>query len=283
MSKSIFLFDNQADDGIITASSTASGTTPASNVQNPQRSAVWRSGTGTTSQLNCSLSSIYGATHVALVDVNLTTAGTIRVQSWADALGGAVPGVDTGEVSPTLYVNTALVSSSWGTGLYGIGAYGLSVALNSAKNITIIPLGTSSMDPYWRVTFTDINTSYQQLGRLFIGSGQQFDANMSYGWQADRQERSVSVESLGGQRFVQPRDDRLQLRGSFDFLRDAERTEMLLRMQQFGQRKPFVFSIYPEQSNQGMTTTVYGRFNSVAMSGTHFNINQLPFSVVEEL
>ena len=52
MANSIFLFDNQADDGVVVASSTAGGTTPASNVQNPQRSAVWRSGAGTTSQLN---------------------------------------------------------------------------------------------------------------------------------------------------------------------------------------------------------------------------------------
>jgi len=283
MANSIFLFDNQADDGIITASSTASGTTPASNVQNPQRSAVWRSGAGITSQLNCTLSSIYGVTHAALVDVNLSTAGTIRLQSWSDALGGSVPGVDTGDISPTLYVNTALVSTAWGMGPWGIGAWGLSAALNSAKNITIIPLGAARFDPFWRITLTDGNTSYQQFGRLFLGSGQAVTHNMSYGWQADRQERSVSVESLGGQRFVQPRDDRLQLRGSFDFLTDTERTEMLLRMQQFGQRKPFIFSVYPEQSNQGMTTTVYGRFTSVSVSGTHFNINQLPFSIVEEL
>jgi len=282
MANAIFLFDNQADDGIVTASSTASGTTPASNVQNPQRSAVWRSGAGSTSQLNCTLSSIYGVTHAALVDVNLSTAGTIRLQSWSDALDGSVPGVDV-TFYPTLYVNTALISTAWGSGPFGIGAYGLSGVLNSAKNITIIPLGAANFDPFWRITLTDINTSYQQFGRLFLGSGQAVTHNMSYGWQADRQERSVSVESLGGQRFVQPRDDRLQLRGAFDFLTDTERTEMLLRMQQFGQRKPFIFSVYPEQSNQGMTTTVYGRFASVSVSGTHFNINQLPFSIVEEL
>lgn len=282
MANAIFLFDNQGDDGTVTASSTASGTTPASNVQNSQRSAVWRSGAGTSSFLNCTLSSVFGITHAALVDVNLTTAGTIRLQSWADALGGAVPGVDV-TFSPTLYINTALVSASYGTGVYGIGSYGLSAALNSAKNITLIPIGGTNFDPYWRVTLSDVNTSYQQFGRLFLGSGQQFAANMSYGWQATRQERSVAVESLGGQRFIQPRDDRLQLQGAFDFLTDAERTEMLLRLQQFGQRKPFVFSVYPEQTNQGMTTTVYGRFASAAISGSHWNINQLPFAVTEEL
>ena len=282
MANAIFLFDNQADSGIITASSTASGTTPASNVQNPQRSAVWRSGAGTTSHLNCSLTSIYGITHIAVVDVNLTTAGTIRLQSWADALGGSVPGVDA-TFKPTLYVNTALVSTAYGMGPYGVGPYGLSAALNSAKNITIIPLVGRNFSPFWRVTLTDGNTSYQQFGRLILGAGQTFGFNMSYGWQADRQERSVSVESLGGQLYTQPRDDRLRLGGTFDFLTDAERTSMLMRMQQFGQRKPFVFSMYPEQSNQGMTTTVYGCFSSVSMSGTNFNINKLPFGVVEEL
>ena len=282
MANSIFLFDNQADDGTVTASSTASGSTPASNVQNSQRSAVWRSGAGTSSQLNCTFSSVFGITHAALVDVNLTTAGTIRLQSWSDALGGSSPGVDV-TFSPTLYVNTNLVSAAYDTGVYGIGAYGLSAALNSDKNITIFPLGLISFDPYWRITFSDVNTSYQQCGRLILGSGQEFSANLSYGWQASRQDRSPAVESLGGQRFVQPRDDRLQLSGAFDFLTDAERTEMLLRLQQFGQRKPFVFSIFPEQSNQGMTTTAYGRFASAAISGSKWNINQLPFTVIEEL
>lgn len=282
MSNAIFLFDNQGDDGIITASSTASGTTPASNVQNSQRSAVWRSGAGTSSSLNCSLSSVFGITHIALVDVNLSTAGTIRLQSWADALGGSSPGVDL-TFYPTLYVNTALVSTAWGTGLWGIGSYGLSTALSGDKNITLVPINAISFDPYWRITFTDTNTSYQQLGRLFLGSGLEFTYNLNYGWQSERQDRSVSVESLGGQQFTQPRDDRQQISGVFDFLKDSERTEMLLRMQQVKKTKPFIFSVYPEQTNQGMTTTLYCKFESVKLVGSTYDANDLSFTVIEEL
>ena len=63
----------------------------------------WRSGAGTSSYINGTLAAVREVSHLGLVDLNLSTVGTIRVQFWTDALGGSV-GVLDKTVSPTLYI-----------------------------------------------------------------------------------------------------------------------------------------------------------------------------------
>jgi hypothetical protein len=284
MTNAIFLFDNQAATGSITASSEASALLAGENVIDPQRSVVWRSAAATSAYLNIILGAVYGVDTVALWDLNMTTAGTIRVQSWFDSIGGAVPGVDI-TVTPSLYVNTDLVTSAYGQGNYGIGLYGLNAPLSqdNNRNITIIPLASATTDSYWRITLEDINLSYIQAGGLFLGSSSTFEVNMGYGWTGDFIERNVSREAISGKRYSQPRDNRKRIAGAFGMLSDEERTSMLMRMRDYGNNRPFVFSVYPESTNQGLTTTLYGRFNSAQISGTTYARNQLSFNVVEEL
>lgn len=284
MSKSLFLLDNQSDEGTITASSTAGATMAATNLQDEQRSKFWRSGSGTTSNLSITLPSPYGADYLALVDLNLSTAATIRVQSWADSVGGSDAGVDI-TVSPTLYINTDLIAAAYGQGPYGIGPYGSNAVITQAnvRNITLIPFGETSIDAYWKVTFDDVNGTYQQCGRLVLAKATQFAVNLSKGWSAQRVPRTQTRESIGGQSYRQRRDSRLQINGSFDALSDDERTAMLIRMQEFDESKAFVYSIHPEATNRGLTTTLYGRFSGSSMSNPESAVSAFNFSVIEEL
>lgn len=281
MSNSVFLFDNDSDTATVTASSSV---LPASNVQNPQRSKFWRSATGTSSNLSVTLNDVFGVSYIALVDTNLTTGGTIRVQAWSDAIDGMNLVYDQ-TFTPGLYVSTSGQAVAYGLGSYGLGSYGSnqSVGQLNNRNITLIPVEPTLIVRFYKFTFTDSNTTFQQLGRLFVGSGLVFQTNLAYGWRAERIERSVSRESIGGQRYTQPRDSRLKLSGNFNFLSEEERTEILIRLQEFGETKPFIFSIFPENSNKGLTTTVYGRFDGKSVEQIFQNINQLSFSVVEEL
>lgn len=284
MTNSIFLFDNQADGGTISASSIAGGTLGANNVINEQRSKIWRSGVGSSSYLNVTLASAFGATHIALIDLNLTTAGTIRIQSWADAIAGSVPGIDI-TVVPTLYINTDLASVNYGDGPFGIGLYGSNQALSqlNVRNITLIPLPSVTIDPYFRITFTDINTTYQQCGRIYIGSGMSFETNLSYGWTASRQDRTKSREALGGQTYRQSRDSRLQIGGSFDSLTDDERLKVLMRIQEFGKFKSFIYSVFPESTNKGLSSTLYGVFANADVTNSAYQQTKFPFTIIEEL
>lgn len=284
MSKSIFLLDNQAIDGTIAASSTAGATMAADNAIDPQRSRFWRSGAGTSSYLDLTIPSPYGANYLALVDLNLSAAGEIRVQSWSDSIGGAVPGVDVTTV-PSLYINTDLIAAAYGQGPFGIGPYGANAVVTQAnvRNISIIPLGSTSIDSFWRVTLSDVNSTHQQCGVLVLAKGLEFGIDLSYGWSARRIPRTVSRESIGGQMYRQRRDSRLQLDGSFAALTEDERTAFLIRLQEFDESKPFVYSIHPEATNRGLTTTIYGRFSGSQVANPDHSVSTLNFTVIEEL
>lgn len=280
MSSAIFLFDNQVDTATLTASSEV---ITVNNLKNPQRSKFWRSGGGSASYVSVTLSNVTGTDHIALVDLNLTTAGEIRIQAWSDALDGSVSTFDD-TFTPTLYV-AGIESTAYGLGLYGIGPYGSSQAVGQVnnRNITIIPLGLTLTSQYYKITFTDTNTDYQQCSKLYIGSSYSYTTNLAYGWSAERIERNEEKESIGGQIYFQPRDSKLRISGVFRFLSETERTDTLIRTQILGNRIPFIFSIFPEASNQGLTTTVYGRFDNKDISQAFQNINEFNFSVIEEL
>lgn len=280
MSRSVFLFDNQVFDATISASSAV---LPVANLHNPQRSKFWRSGLGMSSFLDLTLSSVLGIDFIALIDLNLTTAGTINVKTFSDPAFT----LQTGEYmfSPTVYVNPDAVASPYGSGPYGVGAYGSNTIQqqDGVKNITIYKFPAQITDPYFRVQFVDPVGDYQQLGLLYLGQGFEFDSALSYGWRRRLVPRSPSREAIGGQRYTQRRDPRVQISGTFELFPDNIRSKLIIRLDEFVDDKPFIFSIYPDADNRGLTTTLYGRFESAEVSGRTFNRNDFPFSVLEEL
>lgn len=278
---SLFLFSSQADNvDSITASSSV---LPVTNIQNTQRSKVWRSGIGTTSYIQFQLANPLGADYLALIDLNLTTAGTILIEAWDDAFDGAEQTVNV-TVSPTLYAVTE-EAEAFGGGNYGAGLFGANTPLEqlSSQNITLYDFGEAVFSPYWRITFTDENISYQQLGRLMLSSAFVFTYNLSLNYNLTRIDRSPARESMGGQRFVQKRPSRLQIGGKFPLMPDVDRTAFLIEYERTQNTDPFVYSIYPENTNKGLTTTLYGRFSDADMSERIYQATDLNFTVVEEL
>lgn len=285
MSKSIFLFDNQVDEATLLASTEASAVLAVENLQNEQRTKRWRSGAGTSSTISITLSESLGVDYFALIDLNLTTGGEIRLQSWDDALDGAEETLDE-TISPTLYVSTDVAAAAFGQGLFGSGAFGANAALSqsSGRNITIYALPETSYSQYFKITLTDTNTTYQQMGRLFLGKALEFDYNLSVGCNIRRVPLTTSKFSIGRQRFKQPRGSQLQISGTFPHLTDAERVNILIRLEDYINYKPFVYSIYPDNDNNGLSTTLYGVFDgSPDVTPEFFNSSRLNFTVTEEL
>lgn len=283
MPNSIFLFDNLADAATLAASSTAGSTMAVANLQDPQRTRFWRSGAGTSSSINMTLGAVRGVSHLALVDLNLSTIGTIRAQAWTDSLGGSASVLDT-TVSPTLYIEDERTPNNWGVGLYGAGPYGIgAITQDQARNITIIPLGSTITAAYWRVTFADAAGSYQQCGRLFLAKAVEFENNLSYGWGGEAVDETVRRQSLGGQGYYNAKDRRLRLRGSFDWLTEDERTRMTKRLINWGQHRTLIYSVFPESTNRGLVSTVYGRLESGGITNPGYGQNALAFTVLEDL
>ena len=279
----LFLLTNYAESGVVSAS-TETPTAPAGNVQNSQRGEFWRSDFGGSSYLDLTLPAARTISHIAIVDTNITVNGTIQVEAWDDAIDGVTQTVDI-TVAPNLYVDPNEVAIPFGEGAYGAGPFGAveSSALINGRNVTLIALPSGVTSPFIRVTFADDDTSWQECGVLFVASAEQFDVNLSYGWQASRIERSAFRESLGGRRFVQQRDGRLVIQGQFEWLSDAERTRMLITLQRFGEFRPLLFSVIPETTDEGLTTTVYGTLRGSSLNHHNANLNRLQFQAVEEL
>lgn len=279
----LFLLSNFVESGVVEAS-TETPTAPATNVQNSQRSQIWRSDFGGSSYVDITLPAARDVSHVAIVDTNITVNGTIQVEAWDDAIDGATQTVDT-TVAPNLYVDPNEVAIPFGEGAFGSGPFGAveSSALINGRNITLIALPADVTSQFFRITFADDDTSWQQAGVIYLANAEQFAVNIGYGWQASRIERSGFRESLGGQRYVQQRDGRLVLEGTFEFLTDAERTRTLITLQRFGEFRPLLFSIIPQTTDEGLTATVYGTLRSTSVTAHNFSLNRLQFQAVEEL
>lgn len=195
----------------------------------------------------------------------------------------AEPGADI-IVNPTLYA-AAVAQANYGGGGYGQGNYGSTVAESQldARNLTMIDFGSSYSQKYWRVTLEDTNTSFQELARLYITTPVEFTYNVSWGWRLSRIENSAAKKAIGGQRYVQERDSQLRIDGDFDYLTDNERSDMAVRLFEIGERTPIIFSIYPEATRRGLTTTLYGHFEDASFAHASHDINRFPFSVIEDL
>ena len=56
-----------------------------------------------------------------------------------------------------------------------------------------------------------------------------------------------------------------------------------MKLAEYGEDFPFVFSVYPETSARGVASSIYGRFAGPSLVNAAFDRNTLNFSVLEEL
>ena len=280
MSKSIFLFSNQLEKGTVQADSSV---LPSSNLVNRQRTKVWRSATNN-AWVTVSLNEANGADYLALVDLNMTTAGMIRVRAWTDAVNGTQLEFDQ-YYDPVVFSANTSVDVDYGLGDYGLGAYGTNTPLTSSsrKNVQLLPFGQTLLSPFYRIDFMDDNLQYIQLGVMFLSQSRSFDVNLAYDWNIRQIDRSVSKESIAGQRYIQPRDTRLEIQGRFPALNESERTDMIVAITEVGNTKPFIYSVFPENNNVGLTTSLYGAFSDSNIVNKFENRNDFNFTVTEEL
>lgn len=283
MAFALFLLDNRVDSATLAASSTAAGgAMPVTNIQSEARSDIWRSGPGSSSFVDITFGSAGTVNAAAFVDLNLSTVGTIRIQAWTDAINGAASVLD--RTDPPNVFGYGQQSYAYGAGAYGTGNYALAVPLadQMGRNVTLIPLAAPVAARFWRVTFSDGNTLYQQVSRIYLTTPKQYTYNLSFGWGAARRPRSVKKESLGGQNYTQKRDSRLALDVAFDYLTETERANVLVTLQSYGEDRPFVFAVYPGNDLQGLTTSVYCTYEGAKVVHRNYNISSFTFTAVEE-
>ena len=57
---------------------------------------------------------------------------------------------------------------------------------------------------------------------------------------------------------------------------------MTKRLINWGQHRPLIYSVFPESTNRGLVTTVYGRLESGGITNPQYGQNSLQFTVQED-
>lgn len=199
------LWANDADAGVVTTSA-AYTTLPATFLQTPQLDQKWRTNDGlATAYVLVDLGSSKSIDFVALMAVNLTATGTVRIKvSTADATGAAGNAYDSTAYDPDI----------------------LATAPHIVKVLTSPVTGR-----YVRLDLADAALSMFEAGRLIVGKLFRPEINFVHGYQLTTRDTSRVDESLGGQEWVERRVARRGVTVRFAALTTAERREHAVPMQ----------------------------------------------------
>ena len=189
-------YDNRADRASITASSSAI-LLPVSRLQDPHIARKWRSNGSASEFLTIDLGASVPVDTVALIGLNLTSDGTVRVRvSDMDTSAQAGEIYDSGDVG-------GAIDPRWG--------------------MLVHLLPEALVGRYVRIDLSDPNAAYIEAGRLFVGRRWQFQYNFAFGWSRQYVDRSRKTESRGGQTFID-RDVRYRMANiSFELITQAQR------------------------------------------------------------
>lgn len=273
----LFLFDDIASAGAVVADSEEVAM-PDDNLINLTRSSVWRSTAGTSSELEFTLPAGDSFRYIALIDINLTTNGTIQIEGWTDAIDG----------STKVYDETHNLSDGhlgWNTGVFGLGTFSQRADISlPTRNVVLFDTEQYNMgDRYWKLTLTDTDSSYQQCACVVFARDSRPAVNASWDWTFSLDYRSDIKTSLSGVEYSIDREDKRVFNLSWDWLNDLERNKYMQRAYAFKNNKPFVFCLFPDDISQKPSHTIWGRFNSNQISQQFVNINKFNTQIIEVL
>lgn len=281
------IYQNAADavTTTVTASSTASASTPVTNLKLDPKSQVWRSGSVTTAATNgvytakANLVVAFATTTtvggVILPFCNLSSTATIRLRGYtntAPTLSGTVdapvvtaPGTqvfDTGAVLACPY--QPLGAWNWGTQPLGVNSYSYGGGTYGRAWLSTQTACTSLLI---EIVDTANYSPYIEASRLVVGSYWSPKFNTSFGLSNTYRDLSSNARSESG--------DIISNRGviynsiSFDlsYLTPADRLEMSRILKGNGISKPLLISLFPDNSTdyaKEQAHQVYGKLSQLS-------------------
>jgi len=268
----LFLFDNLADSAISLTASSAEVNMPVSNLQNTQRSLVWRSTASFAQTFDLTLNgSDYS--HIAFVDHNFPQGTTVLVQGWSDAING------TNEV-----FNVQLDPWSYDTNFANklIGASGVYNGPNDGylQPVFVIDLAGVHTAAYVRIRLDNTTEYYYQFGRLFVANAWQPTYNMNFGWSMVLNDNSNYKKTAFGNEYGNILPNNTELNLTFSWLNNDERDELAVRRLLNGTRKPIIMQLRPNGTAERMYMSLYGRLKNLPFSSNFPNttISRIQFS-----
>lgn len=290
------IYQNAADTSTttITASSTASASTPTTNLKLDPKSQVWRSGSVTTAASNgvytakANLVVVFAASTVVggivLPFCNLSSIATIRVRGYTGTAPVMLGTVDTPTVTTagTLVFDTGTILAcpyqplglwDWGTQPLGVNSYSYGGGTYARAWVPSKPSCTSLLI---EIVDTANYSPYIEASRIIIGNYWSPKYNTSFGLSNTYQDLSSNSRSESG--------DLISNRGviynslSFDltYLTPADRLEMSRILKGNGISKPLLISLFPDNADdyaKEQAHQIYGKLSQLSgIQHTMFDI-----------
>lgn len=191
-----FLLGTAVDQAQISASSQVD-TLPVGNLQDQQRTKLWRATGCAQEYVDIDLGRVKSLTALALIQHNLSYDGVITLQA------GSAPG--TSDLMDQAY---PAWEPLFGLGEGGLGQYGLGGYLTPEQVRTFFPAGTLRIiyfhevrARYWRLLLEDADNpdGYLQAGRVILDFYRQSSRMVASGMKITAQDPSKVSYSKGGQ------------------------------------------------------------------------------------
>jgi len=290
------IYQNAVDTATttVTGSSTASASTPVTNLKLDPKSQVWRSGSVTTAATNgvyaakanlvvaFAASTVVGG--VVLPFCNLSSVATVRVRGYTGAAPTMLGSIDTPTVTTTgtLVFDTGTILAcpyqslglwDWGTQPLGVNSYSYGGGTYARAWVPNKPSCTSLLI---EIVDTANYSPYIEASRLIIGNYWSPKYNTSFGLSNTYQDLSSNSRSESG--------DLISNRGviynslSFDlsYLTPADRLEMSRILKGNGVSKPLLVSLFPDNSEdyaKEQAHQIYGKLTQLSgIQHTMFDI-----------
>lgn len=245
------LYNNIADTATISSTATAEGY-PTSNLKTDLKGLVWRSPSTLSTTITLTWTSNQSVRAVFVPFCNLTTSATIRVV-YKNSAGTAI--FDSGTVSAVPY-NLSTINTITGSSLYSYGG-GSSVRVYSPTLHTTV----RSID----ITIVDgTNPSgYMELSRLLVGNYWSPVHNTEFGLEVGYKDASTHVRSDSGNLFTYIGSVSKYLNFTLGYMVDSDRNTFIELLRQYGKRKAFMVSIFPEDTDKEKEALyeIYGKLS----------------------
>lgn len=278
----------------ITASSTASASTPASNMKLDSKSLIWRSGSGAEQSSNSTASGYKNLTTglytvkanlvvsfnasiisgVVLPFCNLSSAATIRVRGYtgsAPTLGGSVeaPAIGT---SGTLQFDSGIINAcpyqvlglwNWGSLPLGVNSYSYGGGTYAR---VWIPTPTSCTSLLIEIVDTQNQSNYIETSRLVIGSYWSPKYNTSYGLSSTTKDMSAHTRTESGDLVTNRGISYRSMNFDLKWLTASDRLEFTRILRGNGLPRPLLISLFPDNTSdwdKEQAHQIYGKLSQL--------------------
>ena len=278
MENIVFLLDNAALRGLITASGEASGF-PDDNLLYDQRSVVWIQDAAGAATLDVTLdaSEDVPIEAWALIDPNLGTdsSETLRVRAWSDAINGSTLVYDTNDDTTSPFnIWQPFIDES-------LDDLFTDDVMARIKPCPMMLTGLTTTPKYWR--FDLAGSIVHQAGVIFLGSMFQPDVTVDASHQTVLKGRTNEKETDGGQTYTRSALSRKKLKFKLSNLSELEKWELMLRWLKVQDHEKILVCRNPDGDIDQIMSTIYGRIKDFDANDINYLFSGMPAEIIEDL